>query len=162
MVTLQITNPAGTLVFADSVETTANGSFNDTFHPGVNNLWVSGTYTVKAIYGSLSASSTFSYVTVLAVTSTATVVSTVTTPTTVTSTAITSVTGPGSTSTVTQFQTQTQTQTQTSTVTKSSGGIPDWVYAVIIVLLLVGIAVGYVARNMMDANKNRPATQPVK
>jgi len=162
MVTLQITNPAGTLVFADSVETTANGSFNDTFHPGVNNLWVSGTYTVKAIYGSLSASSTFSYVTVLAVTSTATVVSTVTTPTTVTSTSITSVTGPGSTSTVTQFQTQTQTQTQTSTVTNSSGGIPGWVYAVIIILLLVGIAVGYVARNMMDANKNRPATQPVK
>ena len=164
MVTLTITSPAGTLVFSGTAETTSSGSFNDTFYPGVNNLWVSGTYTVKASYETLSATSTFSYTPVTAVTSTATVVSTVTSPTTITS--VTSVTGPASTVTTSvtgpaSTVIQTQTQTQTTTVTKSSG-LAGWVYAVIIVMLLVGIAVGYVARNMTEANRSRPATRPVQ
>ncbi len=154
MVTLTITNPAGSLVFANSVETVSNGSFNDTFNPGVNSLWVSGAYTVKASYGTLSSTSTFSYSPATAMTTTTTVVSTVTSPLTITAT--TSVTGTG----ITATQTQTQTVTQTSTVTGASSVIPDWVYGVIIALLLLGIALGFMARNLLDANKNRPATRP--
>ena len=70
LVTLTITNPAGAVVFADRATVASNGTFNDTFHPGVNSLWVSGTYSVKATYGSFHANSTFSYTPASAVTST--------------------------------------------------------------------------------------------
>ncbi len=144
LVTLSVTNPAGAVVFATTAGVGSNASYSATFTPGGSSLWVSGTYTVTASYGSFKASSTFSYSPSSAA---STVVSTVTTtsPTTVT------VTGSGN------GQGSTVTTTQTTTVTTSSGSIPSWVYAVIVVLLLVGLAVGYMARNLMSANRNRPA-----
>jgi hypothetical protein len=60
-VTLSITNPSGDLVFSDAVSLSSGGSFNDTFHPGVNSLWASGSYAVKASWSTLSATSAFSY-----------------------------------------------------------------------------------------------------
>jgi hypothetical protein len=148
MVTLQITNPAGALVFADSVTTTSSGSYNDTFHPGTSILWVSGTYTVKASYGTLSSTATFTYAPASGVTSTTTLTSTLTSPTTLTVTS--TVSGQGSTVTQTQTQTQTvggtgvtQTVTSVSTTTTGSSSVPDWVYGAMVVLLILGLVVGY-------------------
>jgi hypothetical protein len=151
-VTLTITSPVGNVVFSDSVVVAAKGAFSDTFYAGVTNLWTSGTYTVKVSYGSLSATSTFSYapITTVSVTATSTVVSTLISTTTSVSPTTITVSGQGST------VTQTQTQTQTTTVTQSASGLPAWGYAALVVLLLVGLAVGYVARNMIG---NRSAAR---
>jgi chitinase len=177
-VTLSITNPAGSIVFSDIVPLASNGSFNDTFHPKVGSLWASGTYIVEASYGTLIATASFSYSVAAAVTATTTVVSTVTSPTTLTATS--TVTAPPNTVTSTQTATQTSTQTttqtatqtathtstqtmtETSTVKSSSGGIPDWEYAAIVVLLIVCVAIGFLARNLLEANRNRPATRSVE
>ena len=67
------------------------------------------------------------------------------------------VTGPGSTVTNTQTTTNTVTQTvtgpgstvtntATSTVTQTTSAIPGWAYGVMVVLLLVGLAIGYVVK----------------
>ncbi len=154
-VTLSITNPAGRVVFSDIVALSSSGTFTDTFQPTVNNLWMSGTYIVEASFRTLIATASFSYSTAGAITSTTTVVSTVTSPTTVTSTFSVS----GQSTTITQ--TATQTVTQTSTVTGPSSGIPDWEYAAIVVLLVVCFAVGFMAKDFAEANRNRPATRPV-
>jgi hypothetical protein len=130
MVTLTVTSPAGTVVFADSVTVGANGAYNDTFHPGVSNLWVSGTYSVKASYGSFHANSTFSYTPASAVTTTVT--STTISPTTITSVA---------TSTLVSTTTATVTSTGTNT---SSSSVPSWAYAAMVVLLILGLVIGYV------------------
>ena len=130
MVTLTVTSPAGTVVFADSVTVGANGAYNDTFHPGVSNLWVSGTYSVKASYGPFHANSTFSYTPASAVTTTVT--STTISPTTITSVA---------TSTLVSTTTATVTSTGTNT---SSSSVPSWAYAAMVVLLILGLVIGYV------------------
>jgi len=138
LVTVTITNPAGVVVFADSATVASNGAYNDTFHPGVNNLWVSGTYSVKATYGSFHANSTFSYTPASAVTST--VISTTTLPTTITSVA-------------TSVSTTTATVTSTGSGSSSSG-VPTWAYAAMVVLLIIGVAIGYLvagARSKMPA-----------
>jgi cobalamin biosynthesis Mg chelatase CobN len=99
-------------------------------------------------------------------TSTQTVTTTI--PTTVTQTMTTTqsptaatvtqtVTGPASTVINTQTTTNTVTQTvtgpastvtntATSTVTQTTSAIPGWAYGVMVVLLLVGLAIGYVVK----------------
>jgi hypothetical protein len=177
---LSITNPLGNVIFTGTVAVQVNGTFSDTFQTGGGSAWVAGTYAVTATYGTTSpinTSSTFYYTsTTLTTTATTTVVSTVVSPTTVTSTTsltgqVTTVTQPTtttvtqsgtntvtqtSTHTQTQTQTETQTLTQTSTVTNSSGGVPGWAYGVMVVLLIVGLAVGYVVAGSMS---RRPAVK---
>jgi hypothetical protein len=169
MVTLQITNPTGAIVFADSVITTSSGAFNDTFHPGTSALWVSGTYTVKVTYGTLSSTTTFSYAPASGVTTTVT--NTTTSPTTITATS--TVTGQGSTTTVTQpagtttvtqpagtttvtqpAGTTTVTSVVTTTTSSSSSSVPDWVYAAMVVLLILGLVIGYV---LAGSRSKKPA-----
>jgi hypothetical protein len=55
-------------------------------------------------------------------------------------TSIVTSTAPASTLTVTS------TGTATSTATNSSSAIPDWAYGLMAVLLLIGLAIGYVVR----------------
>jgi hypothetical protein len=76
----------------------------------------------------------------------------------ITMTSTQTVTGPASTITATQTATQTitgpastVTNTATSTVTQTTSVIPDWAYGVMAVLLLAGLAIGYVVK--------RPSTQ---
>ena len=69
---------------------------------------------------------------------------------TVTSTATTTV--PPTTLT----HTQTTTQTATSTVTQKTSSIPGWAYGVMAVLLILGLAIGYVVKNLVP---NRPAVK---
>jgi len=87
-----------------------------------------------------------------------TVTQTMTTTQTPTAATVTqTVTGPGSTVTNTQTTTNTVTQTvtgpgstvtntATSTVTQTTSAIPGWAYGVMVVLLLVGLAIGYVVK----------------
>jgi carbohydrate-binding DOMON domain-containing protein len=55
---------------------------------------------------------------------------------TVTNTATQTVTGPAST----------VTNTATSTVTQTTSSIPDWTYGAMVVLLILGLAIGYVVK----------------
>jgi len=77
-------------------------------------------------------------------TRTSTTIQTVTGPTTI-------VTGPTSTITstappTTLTTTITTTQTATSTVTQTTSATPDWTYGAMVVLLLIGLAIGYVVK----------------
>ncbi len=63
---------------------------------------------------------------------------TTTQPTTTTVTNTQTVTGPGTTATT--------THTVTSTTTQSSSSVPAWAYAAMIVLLIAGLAVGYIIK----------------
>ncbi|MGA2664737.1 MAG: hypothetical protein ABSF83_07320 [Nitrososphaerales archaeon] len=76
-------------------------------------------------------------------------------PSTVTSTAITTETTTAPPSTVTSTATttapastltSTATQVSTSTVTQTTSGVPDWIYGAMAVLLLAGLAAGYVLK----------------
>lgn len=137
-VQLSVSDPLGYSVFTGSVPLQANGSFTDTFQTGSGSLWVAGTYAITATYGTTSlinTSSTFYYTsTTLTTTATATIVSTVTVPTTITLT------------TSSSGQVATVTQTATSTVTQTTSAIPDWAYGLMVVLLLAGLAIGYVVK----------------
>ncbi len=67
----------------------------------------------------------------------------------------------GATSTVTNTQTvtgpaSTVTNTSTSTVTQTTSTIPSWAYGVMLVLLILGLAFGYVVKNLVP---NRPAVR---
>ncbi len=62
-------------------------------------------------------------------------------PTTTTTTVTQSVT-----TTVTDTQTATTTRTTTSTTTQISSSVPTWAYAAMAILLIVGLAVGYIVR----------------
>jgi hypothetical protein len=75
---------------------------------------------------------------------TTTVVSTTIEPTTVTQTATTTL--PAATTTMTNIQISTQSVTSTTTLTSSS--VPTWAYATMSVLLIVGIAAGYIIRRL--------------
>jgi cobalamin biosynthesis Mg chelatase CobN len=177
---LQITSPGyETVVFNDNVSVSASGAFSYTVKIVANSSeWVYGTYTVTVTSqepAPMSASTQFSYtpqgvesvgststVTTTSVTVTATTTPSVTVTTTSYSTTTDTLTAPASTVTNTapaSTVTNTQTTTQTSTVTNGSAGIPDWAYAALIVLFLVGIGVGLAARNLQDANSNRPAAR---
>ena len=147
MVTLQVTNPANVLVYAQSVTTTTNGAFNVTVYPGASNLWIAGTYTVKASYGTLSATSKFTYAPTTTVLTTTTQLSTVTSPTTMTQ--LSTVMSP-TTVTVSSTQTVTgptsvltSTQTIVSTMTQTTSSVPSWAYGAMIALLIIGLALGY-------------------
>ena len=76
-----------------------------------------------------------------------------------------SVTGPTTTTTATTTAVVTSTQTSTatappstvtstSTVTQTTSSIPGWAYAVMAVLLILGLAIGYVVKNVVAS---RPA-----
>ncbi|MGA2664358.1 MAG: hypothetical protein ABSF83_05385 [Nitrososphaerales archaeon] len=72
-----------------------------------------------------------------------------TTTTTTTATTIATTTAPGSTVTSTapaSTLTSTATQISTSTVTQTNSAIPSWAYAAMAILLLAGLAVGYVVK----------------
>ena len=158
-VTLHVYNPSGQLVFSDSRPLSSGGTYNDTFHAGVSGLWTTGTYTVTATWNTLVATSTFAYTAAAPASATTTVTTTNTVTTTLPPTTVTT-TAPGSgsatvTSTVTTTAPgsgSTVTTTATTTVT-SSGSVPGWVYAAIILLLIVGLVVGYLARSMMGRPK---------
>jgi hypothetical protein len=75
--------------------------------------------------------------------------STVTGPTTTVSGPTSTVTGPTTTLTSTATTTAapvTFTNTSTSTVTQTTSAIPGWAYAAMVVLLLIGLAIGYVVK----------------
>jgi cobalamin biosynthesis Mg chelatase CobN len=57
----------------------------------------------------------------------------------------TTITGPTETITGPTSTTAT-TQTVTSTTSQSSSSVPTWAYATMVVLLIVGVAVGYVVK----------------
>jgi hypothetical protein len=44
------------------------------------------------------------------------------------------------------------TNTATSTITQTTSSIPDWAYGVMVVLLLAGLAIGYVVRRSSGRN----------
>jgi hypothetical protein len=104
---------------------------------GTNTITVSSTVTQTSIHTLTTTVPTTTTQTVTGpvsiVTSTAT---TTAPPTTVTSTA------PPSTRT----STQTTTQTATTTVMQKTSSIPGWAYGVMVLLLLIGLAIGYVVK----------------
>lgn len=139
---ISITNSLGQVVYTGTATLMANGTFTDAFKTGGGSLWVAGIYGVTATYGTASpinASKTFTYS--LTASMTTTVVSTVTQTNTATTTA--SVTGPTSTVIASGTNTVTQTSTMTTTSTTTSTSVPTWAYGVMIVLLAIGLAAGY-------------------
>ncbi len=140
---LQITNPSGTLVFEDAVVVSATGSFNDSFTMGANSNWVAGTYTLTASWSPsisvtpITATAQFTYTP----SSTSSTATTTATPATVTQTITTTATLP-----VTTTTTSTATQTVISTTTQTSSSVPSWAYAAMVVLLIAGLAVGYMIK----------------
>jgi uncharacterized protein HemX len=60
-------------------------------------------------------------------------------------------TGPTTTATVTAppttlTSTETTTQTATNTLTQTTTTAPDWAYGAMVLLLLIGLAIGYVVK----------------
>jgi hypothetical protein len=172
-VEIQITNPDyTTVVFDDNVTVAASGGFTYTVNIVANSTgWVSGTYTltvtsqepapmmitsqflytphtvtVTTTSTSVTVTSTTTYTHVSLQTSTQTTTATVTQPpltTTATQTTTQTTTQTSIQTTTAPPTTQTQTLTNTSTVTNTSSVIPDWAYGAMVVLLLVGLAIGY-------------------
>ncbi len=103
----------------------------------------SGSYTLPPA-GTQTTSSTTSSSTA---STTTTVTSTLLLTTTATTTATQTVTGPVTTVTNTATSTQTVTSVTTqlgpTTTTQTSSSVPTWAYAIMILLLIAGLAVGY-------------------
>jgi hypothetical protein len=85
-----------------------------------------------------SSSATGSSTSTTTVTQTVTITTTLPITTTATSTATQTVTAPGTT--------LSSTQTVTSTTTQTSSSVPTWAYATMAVLLIAGLAVGYIIK----------------
>jgi len=109
---------------------------------------VKGTYVITGIDSVYAnATTSFEYNPTGAITATntqSTTTQTVTGPTT-------TVTGPASTITstappTTLTSTQTATLTSTSTVTQTTSTTPDWAYGAMVLLLVLGLAIGYVVK----------------
>jgi hypothetical protein len=175
-VEIQITNPDyTTVVFDDNVTVAASGGFTYTVNIVANSTgWVSGTYTltvtsqepapmmitsqflytphtvtVTTTSTSVTVTSTTTYTHVSLQTSTQTTTATVTQPpltTTATQTTTQTTTQTSIQTTTAPPTTQTQTLTNTSTVTNTSSVIPDWAYGAMVVLLVLGLAIGYVVK----------------
>jgi phospholipase C len=77
--------------------------------------------------------------------STATVTQTVTGPTTTVTGAASTVTGPGTTTT--------STETMTSTITQTASSVPSWAYATMAILLILGLAAGYMFKGRPSGNR---------
>jgi len=163
---MQVVNPYGTVVFTDTV-TVASGvkvSANFTTDASPYYTWVGGTYTVKASWSisgtaySGTSQFTFSGPSAAPLTTTTTPTVTVTStapPKTVTSSAppVTQTTTAVSIQSVLSTQSVTSTYTapastivSTSMVTTTTSVVPDWSYGVMVVLLLLGLAIGYVVK----------------
>jgi len=165
LVLFQITNPYGTIVFASTVAATAGVSpkVNFTAQSLSYIYWVGGTYVVTASFSvsgaTVSATTQFTYsgssAAPLSTTSSATVTvtSTATGPvTTVTGppstvTAVSTVAGPVTTiSSVSTVPGPVTTVTSVSTTTTTSTSTPVWAYGMMVLLLAIGLAVGYVVK----------------
>jgi cobalamin biosynthesis Mg chelatase CobN len=156
VVQLQVINPYSTVLFTKAVTIVSGGVVSANFTTGNPYWeWVPGTYTVSATWTAASTTvlvglAQFSYsgpptpvtstTTTSASTTTATVTSTVQGPTTTVTTA-------GPATTVTSVSTTAgpvTTETSTSTVTQTNSTTPTWAYGSMIVLLAIGLAIGYV------------------
>lgn len=135
---MTIVSPSNHTVFSDTIPVQSGGSFSVPFlaYGSVASLWTSGTYKVTATWTTLTATSQFSY-------------TPPPTPTTSTSTVTTTLSGPATTQTVTTVS--------TSTITSTS--VPAWAYGIMIILLVIGFAVGYVLKGPIA---HRPAVEGVR
>lgn len=155
---LQIESPSGKQVFSDSVPLSASGSFKDNFTAGSSAQWTKGVYSLSATAEGVTATCQFSYSPV---------------PTTATSSSVSSVStasGPGTTVTVTASPVTT-TETIPATTVTSTGGVstttttitsssvPAWAYGAMILLLIVGFAVGFVLKGPIT---RRPAVEGLR
>ncbi len=148
---------SSTVLDFSNVAVTASGTFSYTTNVGGNSEWVSDTYVITATDSNgATGTTTFEYVvipgtttttsttTAPSTTSTTTPPFTVTQTVTTTITATTSQTLTGPTTSVTN--TETATQTVTSTTTQISSSVPSSAYATMAVLLIAGLAIGYVIK----------------
>jgi len=119
------------------------GDQDNNVSSGVYNLEVSPMTTMSS-----SATVTTTVTTIITATTTpttSTATTTVTSAITTTLAVPTTITGPTETITGPTSTTAT-TQTVTSTTSQSSSSVPTWAYATMVVLLIVGVAVGYVVK----------------
>lgn len=146
---LVITNPSNIAVFALAIPFPGNGTYSGVFTPGAG--WsVAGTYTLTAAYcpGNFQTEATcytaisqFSYTSPVTASTTRSTSSA--TPTAVTTTVTTTVT---QTKTGSSSSSSTVTSTATATAAPASSATIDWAYAMMVVLLIVGLSIGYVVK----------------
>jgi len=148
-IAVSIIAPNGVTADANEFEVGTNGSYSGTFVPGPS-YSVNGTYTVDAVYNSVTATTTFMYGTISTSSATGgsttttiveqtTVTQVVSSVTTVIQSAVTTVSAQTATTVTQQFST-TVTQVSTSTVTDSTAlaiGAVGVIIAIIAAVLAV-------------------------